>query len=50
MKNRENQKTLDKQGKMTAQGGKHTRKYSDNERVQKKERHFRHQKIDHRKF
>ena len=50
MKNRENQKTLDKQGKMTTQGGKHTRKNSDNERVQKKERHLRHQKIDHRKF
>ena len=49
MKNREKQKTLDKQGNMTTQGGKHTRKNSDNERVQKK-RHFRHQKIDHRKF
>ena len=40
MKNLENQKTLDKQGKMTAQGGKHTRKYSDNESVQKKRKTF----------
>ena len=50
MKNREKQKTLDKQGKMTTQGGKNTRNNSDNEKVQKKERHFRHQKIDQRKF
>ena len=38
MKNREKQKTLDKQGKMTTQGGKHTRTNSDNERVQKKKK------------
>ena len=35
MKNREKQKTLDEQGKMTTQGGKHTRKNSDNGRVRK---------------
>ena len=39
-------KTLDKQGTMTTEGGKHTRKNSDNGRVQKKDT-FRFQKIDH---
>ena len=51
MKSREKkQKTSDKQGKMTTQGGKHTRKNSDNERVQKKKDIFVIKKIDHRKF
>ena len=38
MRSREKQKTLDKQAKMTTQGGKHTRKSSDNGRVQKKKK------------
>ena len=49
MKNREKQKTLDKQGKMTTRGGKHTRKTTDNGRVQKKDT-FVFKKIDHGKF
>ena len=43
MKNREKkQKTLDKQGKMTTQGGKHTRKIQITGGLEKK--HFRLQK------
>ena len=37
MKNREKQKTLDKQGNMTTQGGKHTRKIQITKEFQKKD-------------